>query len=137
MFKNQENLLGLKFEKENFDLIVARLQKRIQDLSVYKESTAHISAQLQKKLDEQNKALDEELGKKVEVKKKDPIKLKPVKKHKTLEEMEVLIESMKRVIETQKSDIAILKMKADAVDGLEQRDVLEKQLRTKNANLEQ
>lgn len=44
LFKAQEQLLELKFEKETSDLQFARLQKRIQDLDQYRLSTAKISA---------------------------------------------------------------------------------------------
>lgn len=37
-------MLDLKFEKENFDLQYARLQKRITDLEQYKLQSAQLSA---------------------------------------------------------------------------------------------
>lgn len=40
LFKADEKLLDLKFEKETFDLQYARLQKRITDLEEYKLSAA-------------------------------------------------------------------------------------------------
>lgn len=95
-------------------------------MNVYKESTAHISAQLQKKLDEENEKIDEEIGKNQTIKKKDPLKLKPAKKHKTVEEMEVLIEALKRSIELLKTENADLKVKAEAVEGIGERVALEK-----------
>lgn len=36
LFSQQEKLLDLKFEKENFDLQIARLHKRVTDLEQYK-----------------------------------------------------------------------------------------------------
>jgi len=36
LFRTEERLLDLKFEKETFDLQYARLQKRITDLENYK-----------------------------------------------------------------------------------------------------
>ena len=53
LFKAQEQLLDLKFEKETFDLQYARLQKRIQDLDQYKMSTASLSAKFKQQLAEQ------------------------------------------------------------------------------------
>jgi len=44
MFKTEERCLDLKFEKENFDLQYARLQKRITDLENYKQNASALSA---------------------------------------------------------------------------------------------
>jgi hypothetical protein len=44
LFKAEEKLLDLKFEKETYDLQYARLQKRIQVLEQYKLSSSKISA---------------------------------------------------------------------------------------------
>lgn len=44
LFKAEERLLDLKFEKETFDLQYARLQKRITDLEQYKFQSNQISA---------------------------------------------------------------------------------------------
>ena len=44
LFKAEERLLDLKFEKETFDLQYARLQKRITDLEQYKFQSNKISA---------------------------------------------------------------------------------------------
>jgi len=44
LFKAEERLLDLKFEKETFDLQYARLQKRITDLENYKLQSSQLSA---------------------------------------------------------------------------------------------
>lgn len=46
LFKAEEKLLDLKFEKESFDLQYARLQKRIQELEQHQHSSAKMSAVL-------------------------------------------------------------------------------------------
>lgn len=46
LFKTEERLLDLKFEKETFDLQYARLQKRITDLENYKLQSSQMSAVL-------------------------------------------------------------------------------------------
>jgi hypothetical protein len=46
LFKAEERLLDLKFEKETFDLQYARLQKRITDLEHFKLQSAQMSAVL-------------------------------------------------------------------------------------------
>jgi len=46
MFRTEERMLDLKFEKETFDLQYARLQKRITDLENYKLQASQLSAVL-------------------------------------------------------------------------------------------
>lgn len=46
LFRTEERLLDLKFEKETFDLQYARLQKRITDLENYKLQSSQMSAVL-------------------------------------------------------------------------------------------
>lgn len=59
LFKAQEQLLDLKFEKETFDLQYARLQKRIQDLDQYKRSTANLSAAFKQQMVDQQAEINE------------------------------------------------------------------------------
>lgn len=51
LFKAEERLLDLKFEKETFDLQYARLQKRITDLEQYKLQSNQISAVMRNQCD--------------------------------------------------------------------------------------
>lgn len=51
LFKTQERVLDLKFEKETFDLQYARLQKRISDLEQYKLQSNQLSAVMKNKHD--------------------------------------------------------------------------------------
>jgi hypothetical protein len=51
LFKAEERLLDLKFEKETFDLQYARLQKRITDLEQYKLQSNQISAVMRNQFD--------------------------------------------------------------------------------------
>jgi hypothetical protein len=46
MFKAEEKILDLRFEKETFDLQFARLQKRNTDLEQYKLASAKYSSVL-------------------------------------------------------------------------------------------
>lgn len=53
MFRTEERLLDLKFEKETFDLQYARLQKRITDLENYKLQASQLSAVLKQQYEEE------------------------------------------------------------------------------------
>lgn len=53
MFKTEERCLDLKFEKENFDLQYARLQKRITDLENYKQNASALSAIIKNQYEEE------------------------------------------------------------------------------------
>lgn len=53
LFKAEERLLDLKFEKETFDLQYARLQKRITDLEQYKFQSSQISAVMRNQFEEE------------------------------------------------------------------------------------
>jgi hypothetical protein len=65
------------------------------------------------------------------------LKLRPAKKHKTVEELEVLIDALKRSIELLKTENSDLKRKNAAVEGIGEKVALEKSLRQKINNLEQ
>lgn len=53
MFRTEERMLDLKFEKETFDLQYARLQKRITDLENYKLQASQLSAVLKQQYEEE------------------------------------------------------------------------------------
>jgi len=94
--------LELKFEKEGVDLKFARLQKRIADLEQFKMESSSLSAELKNQREEELKRIEEDSGKlsKEHLTKKqgDSVKIKP-KKHKTAQELELVVESLRRVIE--------------------------------------
>lgn len=137
LFKTQEELLELKFEKENFDLKEARLQKRIQVLEQYKLTTAELSAEFRKKLEEDEKEIEDATQKTGDVKKRDGLKMKPAKKTKTISDMEITIEGLKRALEKVKEENADLRKRNTVFEGHGQRVANEKSLRQKINNLEQ
>lgn len=137
LFKTQEELLELKFEKENFELMEARLQKRIQVLEQYKLTTAQLSAEFQKKVEAEEKEIEEAALKEKKDLKKDTFKLKPAKKTKTIADMELTIEGLKRALEKVKEENADLRKKNAVVEGHGQRVASEKALLQKISNLEQ
>lgn len=59
MFKCEEKILDLKFQKETFDLQYARLQKRITDLEQYKLASSKYSSVLKHKEDEEVRNIEE------------------------------------------------------------------------------
>ena len=59
IFKNDYDILDLKFQKETFDLQFARLQKRITDLELYKLNSAKFSAVIKKNEDKEQERIDE------------------------------------------------------------------------------
>lgn len=63
MFAAQEKVLDLKFEKENFDLQYARLQKRITDLEHYKLQSSQLSAVLKNKHEQELGEIKEQTAK--------------------------------------------------------------------------
>lgn len=107
LFKAEERLLDLKFEKETFDLQYARLQKRITDLEQYKFQSNQISAvmrneyeaEIAKIQDQTNQLKGDALSKQPN----DTVRLR-AQTNKTAQELEIVIESLKRVIEKQKVD---------------------------------
>lgn len=72
-----------------------------------------------------------------ETKKKEGLKLKPAKKTKTISDMELTIEGLKRALEKVKEENADLRKKNAVVEGTGQRLMSEKALRQKISNLEQ
>jgi len=106
--------LELKFEKEGVDLKFARLQKRILDLEQFKMESSSLSAELKNQREEELKRIEEDSGKlsKEHLTKniKDSVKIKP-KKFKTAQELELVVESLRRVIEKQIVEMDLLKGK--------------------------
>jgi len=137
LFTTQEELLNLKFEKETFDLQYARLQKRIQDLDRYKMSTANLSAQLRQEFEAEKAEMMDKMGKDTVSKKTESLKLRAAKPGKSIGELEVLVESLKRVIDKLKTENDALKKENQKVLGHDQKIASEKSMKQKISNLEQ
>lgn len=146
LFKADEKILDLKFEKETFDLQFARLQKRNTDLEQYKLASAKYSSVLKNQESAQREALADTagvtaatlLGIGAEQKKedRDTVRLKS-KSTKSVAELEQLVESLKRVIEKQKTETDALKKTIDAQEQRGEKLKSEKQLRQRIESLEQ
>ena len=146
LFKAEEKILDLKFEKETFDLQFARLQKRNTDLEQYKLASAKYSSVLKNQESAQREALADTagvtaatlLGIGAEQKKedRDTVKLKS-KSTKSVAELEQLVESLKRVIEKQKTENDALKKAIDVQEQRGEKLKSEKQLRQRIESLEQ
>lgn len=146
LFKAEEKILDLRFEKETFDLQFARLQKRNTDLEQYKLASAKYSSVLKNQESAQREALADTagvtaatlLGIGTEQKKedRDTVKLKS-KSTKSVAELEMLVESLKRVIEKQKTEADALKKTIDAQEQRGEKLKSEKQLRQRIESLEQ
>ena len=117
----------------------ARLQKRITDLEQYKLASSKYSAVLKGKEDEELKHIEENsntlsnmhgLGVPGSGSKKnqDTVKLRS-KGSKSIGELEMLVESLKRVIEKQKAENDSLKKQIDAAERHQDKLKSEKQLR--------
>ena len=137
LFKAEEKLLDLKFEKETFDLQYSRLQKRIQELEHHSQSSAKFSAILKGEQDADNKEIDEVAGATAtnKTKKKETVRLRP--QAKTTAELEMLVESLKRVVEKLKIENEALKKENSKSAGQSDKVASEKALRQKINNLEQ
>ena len=112
LFVQQERVLDLKFEKENFDLQYARLQKRITDLEQYKLQSAQLSAEYKGKqmqtlaeIKEQSAKLT---GDQLAQKPGETVKLRN-KSSKSVAELELVIETLRRVSDKQKVEIDALR----------------------------
>lgn len=121
--------MDLKFEKETFDLQYARLQKRIQDLDQYKRSTASLSAAFKQRLVDQQAEINEQVGRTATVKKQEQLRMRPARTTKSVAELEVLVESLKRVIEKLKTENEALRKDNAKVQGQGERIASEKALR--------
>jgi len=120
LFKADERLLDLKFQKETFDLQYARLQKRITDLEQYKLASSRYSSVLLK--NEEREAAEASAaagqtaatllgvgpGSRAGKDENSENKLRS-KSSKSVVELEMLVESLKRVIEKQKTESDALK----------------------------
>ena len=95
LFRTEERLLDLKFEKETFDLQYARLQKRITDLENYKLQSSQMSAVLkqqhQAELDRIRSDTEKLKGDALAKQPGDTVKLR-AQKSKTAEELEKTVE---------------------------------------------
>ena len=111
LFRTEERLLDLKFEKETFDLQYARLQKRITDLENYKLHASQLSAVLKQQYEEELDQIRDDTeklrGDSLSRQPGDSVKLKP-KKNRTAQELESVIEQLKRVVEKQRIQISEL-----------------------------
>jgi len=137
LFKAEEKLLDLKFEKETFDLQYARLQKRIQDLEQMKHSSAQLSAVIKGQQEADLKEISEAVGSTSTDKKKskESNRLRP--QGKSTAELEMLVESLKRVVEKLKTENEALKKENSKSAGQKDKVTSEKALRQKINNLEQ
>jgi len=140
LFKAEEKLLDLRYQKETFDLQYARLQKRITDLEQYKLASAQYSAVLKhkegdvlKEIEEHNQA---QLAGQTQGAKGDTVKLRN-RGSKTVGELEMLVESLKRVIEKQKSENEALKKQIEWSEKHQEKLKSEKQMRQKIEHLSQ
>lgn len=96
-------MISLRSEKETAGLKVAFLEKRIHVLEQYKTSSAKLSA-ANKSLVEGESELIEKIGKTTSPSKtQQPLKTRSTKSKQDNKEMELLVESLKRVIEKQRA----------------------------------
>lgn len=122
-------MLDLKFEKETFDLQYARLQKRIQELERQNMTSAQLSSELKDEEQKDTKEIISSVGQSNTNKKgkKDTVKIKD--KPKSTAELEVLVESLKRVIDKLKTENEALKKVSEKFAGAKDKAAQEKALR--------
>ena len=105
-------MLDLKFEKENFDLQYARLQKRITDLEQYKLQSAQLSAVIKNQqafeLDEIKEQTAKLTGEQLAQKPGETVKMRN-RSSKSVHELEGVIDALTRVSQKQKVEIDALK----------------------------
>ena len=138
LFKAEEKLLDLRYQKETFDLQFARLQKRITDLEQYKLASAQFSAVHRHKEDEVLREIEDHAQAMAGPTTKaegDTVKLRS-RGSKTVGELEMLVESLKRVIEKQKAENEALRKQAAAAESQQEKLKSEKQMRQKIEHLE-
>jgi MFS superfamily sulfate permease-like transporter len=117
LYKADEKVLDLRFQKETFDLKYARLQKRITDLEQYKLASAQYSSILLKAEDKEKAEVAASsglaaatlLGVGAATKRDDVENKLRSKSTKSTQELELLVESLKRVIEKQRVEADTLK----------------------------
>jgi hypothetical protein len=138
LFKAEEKLLDLKFEKETYDLQYARLQKRIQVLELYKLSSAKVSAEIEAQQEEDQADISIIAGRTTASSKtrKDTVKVK-MSQGKSTGDLEVVVESLKRVVDKLKTENEALKRENGKIQGQTGKIISEKALRQKINNLEQ
>lgn len=129
----------MKFEKEGADLKFSRLQKRISDLEQFKMDASSLSAELKNQREEEMRRIEEDSGKlsKEHLTKSqgDSVKVRP-KKHKTAQELELVVESLRRVIEKQMVEMDQLKKQNTKYEGLVSKKSNEPAMLLKIADLE-
>ena len=139
LFRTEERLLDLKFEKETFDLQYARLQKRITDLENYKLQSSQMSAVLkqqhQAELDKIRSDTEKLKGDALAKQPGDTVKLR-AQKSKTAEELEKTVEQLKRVVEKQRVENDALKKQNEKLEVLTSKGTNEPALRQKIEMLE-
>lgn len=138
LFKAEEKLLDLKFEKETYDLEYARLQRRIQQLQQHGDSSAKLSAGLKQQEEADLKEIEEQAGvsSATSKKKKETNRLR-AGGGKSVADLEMLVESLKRVVEKLKTENEALKKENSRSAGAKDKEASEKALRQKVNNLEQ
>jgi predicted nucleic acid-binding Zn-ribbon protein len=129
LFKAEEKLLDLKFEKETHDLQYSRLQKRIQELEQYKNSSSKVSANIKANQEADQAEIDEIAGRSTQDKKKKESVRVRTAPSKGIGELEMLVESLKRVIEKQKTEADALKKIISKTSGQVDKVASEKALR--------
>ena len=146
LFKADERLLDLKFQKETFDLQYARLQKRITDLEQYKLSSSRYSSVLLKNEEREAAEVSASAGQTAATllgmgpgragkDESSENKLRS-KGSKSIVELEMLVESLKRVIEKQKTESDALKKQLAELEARQEKLKSEKQLRQRIETLE-
>lgn len=138
LFKADEKLLDLKFEKETFDLQYARLQKRIQELEQHKHSSAQRSATIRGEQEADLREIEEAAGTAAgsgKKKAKETVRLRA--QGKSTGELEMLVESLKRVVEKLKIENEALKKENNRTVGQKDKVASEKAMKQKINNLEQ
>lgn len=143
--RQDQQTLDLKFQKETFDLQYARLQKRITDLEQYKLASSKYSSVLVNKEDKAQAEVSAVagqagatlLGMGPQQKKDDggEIKLRS-KSSKSVSELEMLVDSLKRVVEKQKAENDALKKQIAQQEQRTEKLKSEKQLRQRIEALE-
>ena len=93
LLKAEHSTLDMKFEKENHNMKMSRLNERIKDLEDYIEIYTQLPASMIDKANKKGFNLEEELAK------------KPGKSKRSAAELEKVIEGLKRVINTQKAEL--------------------------------
>ena len=139
LFKAQERILDLKFEKETFDLCYARLQKRISDLEHYKLQSSQLSAVLKNEHEVEIAEIQNETAKlrgdALASKPGETVKLRK-QSNKTAAELEAVVEQLKRVIDKQRIEIERLSKLKEQLEAQVTKKSNEPKLRQRVEQLE-